>query len=85
MEIFNTCSILKSRFLDKKRKYLEGVIIVLDDNFNTFQYVANCLEVIIPKMSRENPDKSSSKLIVKFRQKYGEDLLNKQTSIIRNR
>ena len=26
-----------------KRKYPEARIIVLDDNFNTFEHVANCL------------------------------------------
>ena len=32
----------------KKRKYPEARIIVLDDNFNTFEHVANCLVRIIP-------------------------------------
>ena len=31
-----------------KRKYPEARIIVLDDNFNTFEHVANCLARIIP-------------------------------------
>ena len=30
-----------------KRKYPEARIIVLDDNFNTFEHVANCPERII--------------------------------------
>ena len=30
------------------RKYPEARIIVLDDNFNTFEHVANCLFTIIP-------------------------------------
>ena len=34
-----------------KAKYPEVRVIVLDDNFNTFQYVANCLLSIIPNMS----------------------------------
>ena len=34
-----------------KRKYPEGKIIVLDDNFNTFDHVANCLMTIIPGIS----------------------------------
>ena len=34
-----------------KRKYPEARIIVLDDNFNTFEHVANCLERIIPGIS----------------------------------
>tara|TARA_Y100001978_G_C23559955_1_gene368775 strand:+ start:396 stop:701 length:306 start_codon:yes stop_codon:yes gene_type:complete len=45
-----------STFLDPKitkRKYPEGRIIVLDDDFNTFEHVTNCLEAIIPDMSRE--------------------------------
>ena len=36
-----------------KRTYPEAKIIVLDDNFNTFEYVANCLLTIIPNMSKE--------------------------------
>ena len=35
------------------RKYPEARIIVLDDNFNTFEYVANCLLTIIPGMSEK--------------------------------
>ena len=31
-----------------KRKYPEARIIILDDNFNMFEHVANCLERIIP-------------------------------------
>ena len=34
-----------------KAKYPEAKVIVLDDNFNTFQHVANCLTTIIPGMS----------------------------------
>ena len=34
-----------------KRKYPETRIIVLDDNFNTFEHVANCLVRIIPGIS----------------------------------
>ena len=36
-----------------KRNYPEARIIVLDDNFNTFEHVANCIEKIIPGMSRD--------------------------------
>ena len=36
-----------------KGKYPEARIIVLDDNFNTFQHVANCLLTIIPSMSEK--------------------------------
>tara|TARA_Y100001978_G_scaffold18380_1_gene14102 strand:- start:897 stop:1202 length:306 start_codon:yes stop_codon:yes gene_type:complete len=56
MKIFNTVSNADSKLLDSKtikRKYPEARIIVLDDNFNTFEHVANCLETIIPGMSRE--------------------------------
>jgi len=36
-----------------KIKYPEVRIIVLDDNFNTFEHVADCLDKIIPGMSKE--------------------------------
>ncbi len=32
-------------------KNSEARVIVLDDNFNTFEHVANCLLTIIPSMS----------------------------------
>ena len=56
MEILNTGSNVGSTVLDQntvKRKYPEARVIVLDDDFNTFEHVANCLETIIPGMSRE--------------------------------
>ena len=56
MEIFNTGSISNSAVLDPKttkKKYPEGRVIVLDDDFNTFEHVANCLKAIIPGMSKE--------------------------------
>ena len=34
-------------------KYPEARVIVLDDNFNTFRHVANCLLKIIPGMSEK--------------------------------
>ena len=37
----------------KKSKYPEAKIIVLDDNFNTFEHVAKCLVRIIPGMSEK--------------------------------
>ena len=37
-----------------KAKYSEARVIVLDDSFNTFEYVANCLLTIIPGMSEES-------------------------------
>ena len=36
-----------------KRKYPEAKVIVLDDNFNTFEHVANCLVRIIPGISEK--------------------------------
>ena len=36
---------------EAKVKYPEVRVIVLDDSFNTFQHVANCLLKIIPGMS----------------------------------
>ncbi len=36
-----------------KSKYPEARIIVLDDNFNSFEHVANCLLTIIPGMSEK--------------------------------
>ena len=42
--------------LDEKKvevKYPEAKVIVLDDSFNTFQHVANCLMRIIPGMSEK--------------------------------
>ena len=56
MEIFKTCSIGNSTLLDPKttkKKYPETRVIVLDDDFNTFEHVANCLKAIIPGMSSE--------------------------------
>tara|TARA_Y100001933_G_C18545793_1_gene375139 strand:- start:81 stop:386 length:306 start_codon:yes stop_codon:yes gene_type:complete len=43
-----------SLVLDPKRterKYPEARIIVLDDDFNTFEHVADCLDTIIPGIS----------------------------------
>ena len=36
-----------------KENYSEARVIVLDDSFNTFQHVANCLLTIIPNMSEK--------------------------------
>ena len=36
-----------------KKKYPEARIIVLDDNFNSFEHVANSLVTIIPGMSEK--------------------------------
>ena len=67
-----------------KRKYPEARIIVLDDNFNTFEHVANCLVRIIPGISEKNHGYLLSKLIGKVRKKYGEDPLSRQNYIISN-
>ena len=56
MAIFNIGSNAHSVTLDPKtikRKYPEARVIVLDDDFNTFEHVANCLQAIIPGMSKE--------------------------------
>ena len=37
----------------KERKYPEAKIIVLNDNFNTFEHIANCLKTIVPRMSKK--------------------------------
>ena len=36
-----------------KAKYPDAKVIVLDDSFNTFQHVANCLLTIIPEMNEK--------------------------------
>ena len=38
---------------NSKAKYPEARVIVLDDSFNTFHHVANCLLTIIPSMSEK--------------------------------
>ena len=47
---------LTTSFVDPKttkRKYPEAMIIVLDDNFNMFEHLANCLLRIIPGISEK--------------------------------
>ena len=50
--MFNSLSTVLNH---KKSKvnYQEARVIVLDDSFNTFQHVANCLLTIIPSMSEK--------------------------------
>ena len=36
-----------------KGKYPDARVIILDDSFNTFEHVANCLLIIIPGMSEK--------------------------------
>ena len=47
----STTTVLKPK--TKKAKYPEARVIVLNDNFNTFEHVANCLLAIIPGMSEK--------------------------------
>ena len=47
---------LTTQVLDPKttrKNYPEARIIVIDDNFNTFEHVANCLVRIIPGISEK--------------------------------
>ena len=37
----------------EKAKFPDARVIVLDDSFNTFEHVVNCLRTIIPGMSRK--------------------------------
>jgi ATP-dependent Clp protease adaptor protein ClpS len=67
-----------------KRKYPEARIIVLDDNFNTFEHVANCLVRFFPGISEKNHGYLHSKFIGKVWQKYGEDPLSRQNYFISN-
>ena len=48
-----------------RRKYPQEKIIVLDDNFNTFEHVANFLVIIIQGLGEKNHGFFHSKLIVK--------------------
>ena len=47
----STTTVLDKKII--KNKYPEARIIVLDDNFNSFEHVANCLMTIIPGMSEK--------------------------------
>ena len=67
-----------------KAKYPEARVIVLDDNFNTFQHVANCLLTIIPSMSEQRAWDLPSKLTRQDLQRYGEVILNRQSYIMSN-
>ena len=46
-----TSSVLEKQGVTEK--YPEARVIVLDDDFNTFEHVANCLKKIIPGMNDE--------------------------------
>ena len=71
-----------------KPKYPEARVIVLDDSFNTFQHVVNCLLAIIPGMSEKcawdltiNVDKTGSAEVwrgnLEQAELYHEQLINK--------
>ena len=53
MKFSNTFSTTVLELKTKKAKYPEARVIVLNDNFNTFEHVANSLLVIIPGMSEK--------------------------------
>ncbi len=48
--------------IQKTQKYPEARVIVLDDDVNTFQHVANCLQKIIPGMNEEKAWKLAHKI-----------------------
>ena len=66
-----------------KAKYPQARVIVLDDNFNTFQHVANCLLKVIPSMSEQRAW-DLTKLTRQDLQRYGRVILNKQSYIMSN-
>ena len=51
LSISSPTTVLKSKIF--KKKYPKARVIVLDDNFNTFQHVANSILEIIPGMSEK--------------------------------
>ena len=46
-------TVIDSKKSKAKEKYPEARVIVLDDSFNTFQHVANCLLTILPSISEK--------------------------------
>ena len=82
---------LPSSVLDPKKakaKYPEARVIVIDDSFNTFEHVANCLQIIIPGMTEKRAwdltnkvDKSGSAEVwrgnLEQAELYHEQLVNK--------
>ena len=50
--MFNSLSTLLDQ-KESKARYPEARVIVLDDSFNTFHHVANCLLTIIPCISEQ--------------------------------
>ena len=64
--MFNSLSTVQDQ-KKSEANYPEARVIVLDDSFNTFQHVANCLLTIIPCMTEKmawdltiNVDKTGS-------------------------
>ena len=53
MELSNISPTIVIEKKGTKQKYPEARVIVLDDNFNTFEHVANCLLAIIPAMNEK--------------------------------
>ena len=53
MELSTTSPTKVLELKTKKTKYPEARVIVLNDNFNTFEHVSNCLLAIIPGMSEK--------------------------------
>ncbi len=84
-----------SKVLEQKKskaKYPEATVIVLDDSFNTFQHVANCLLTIIPAMSEKKAwdltikvDKTGSAVVwrgnLEQAELYHEQLISKGLTI----
>ena len=67
-----------------KIKYPEARIIVLDDNFNTFEHVANCLVRIIPGISEKKSWLLALEVDREGLAEVGEDPLSRQNYIISN-
>ena len=53
MELSNTSPTTVLEPKTKKANYPEARVIVLNDNFNTFEHVASCLLAIIPGMNEK--------------------------------
>ena len=69
---------------NNKAKYPEARVIVLDDCFNTFQHVANCLLKIIPGMSEKRAWDLTIKIDKTGLAEVWRVILNKQSYITSN-
>ena len=67
-----------------KAKCPEARVIVLDDNFNTFQHVANCLLAIIPSMSEQRAWDLTIKIDKTGSAEVWREILNRQSYIMSN-